>query len=64
MTVSKLELTAAALLMRMNCIISKELDGRLFIDDTMYWTDSMTVLGYINNTTKRFPTFVANVFLL
>ena len=60
MTVPKLELTAAALLMRMNCMISKELDGRLFIDDTVYWTDSMIVLGYINNNAKRFPTFVAN----
>lgn len=60
MTVPKLELTAATLLIRMNDILVKELDGRLPIDDTMYWTDSMIVLGYIKNNTKRFPTFVAN----
>lgn len=59
-TVPKLELTAATLLMRMNDLISKELEGRLNIDNTTYWTDSMIVLGYIANETKRFPTFVAN----
>ena len=60
MTVPKLELTAATLLIRMNNLISKEIQGRLHIDSTTYWTDSMIVLGYIANETKRFPTFVAN----
>lgn len=60
MTVPKLELTAATLLIRMNDLITKELQGRLSIDNITYWTDSMIVLGYIANDAKRFPTFVAN----
>ena len=59
-TVPKLELTAATLATRMNKIITKELQGRLKIDRTVFWTDSMIVLKYIANETRRFVTFVAN----
>ncbi|XP_048747904.2 uncharacterized protein LOC125660109 [Ostrea edulis] len=38
--------------------ISENLD--FAIDHVFYWTDSMTVLKYIANTSARFHTFVAN----
>ena len=59
-TVPKLELTAATLATRVNKTIMKELRGRLEINKVMYWTDSMIVLKYIMNETRRFVTFVAN----
>ncbi len=59
-TVPKLELTAVILATRINKIIVKELQGRLKIDRIMFWTDSMIVLKYIANETRRFVTFVAN----
>lgn len=59
-TVPKLELTAATLSTRMNMIIMKELEGRIKIDSITFWTDSMIVLKYIANETRRFTTFVAN----
>ena len=42
----------------MACLLKKKLD----IDcvDEVFWTGSKVVLGYINNTIKRFKTFVAN----
>ncbi len=39
-------------------MLVKELDYQP--DEEIYWTDSSTVLQYINNETKRFPVFVAN----
>lgn len=60
MTVPKLELTAAALLVRMNKLIVRALQGRLQIDSVSYWTDSIIVLRYIFNEVRRFITFVAN----
>ncbi len=30
------------------------------LDPSVFWKDSMTVLRYIQNETKRFHTFVAN----
>ena len=59
-TVPKLELTAATLATRINKIVTKELEGRLRIDNVTYWTDLMIVLKYIANETRRFVTFVAN----
>jgi hypothetical protein len=38
--------------------LKEELD--LSIDDTYYWTDSMTVLIYLNNRDTSYKTFVAN----
>ena len=60
MTVPKLELTAATLATKINKVVVKELEGRLKIDSVTYWTDSMIVLKYIANETRRFVTFVAN----
>ena len=59
-TMPKLELTAATLATRINKIVTKELEGRLRIDSVTYWNESMTVLKYIANETRRFVTFVAN----
>ena len=42
----------------MNEQITKELDVQ--VDRTVFWTDSMTVLRYIQNESTRFHTFVAN----
>ena len=39
-------------------MLQKELD--IPCQETHYWTDSQTVLRYINNETARYHTFVAN----
>ena len=59
-TVPKLELTAATLATRINKVVMKELEGRMKIDSITFWTDSMIVLKYIANKSRRFDTFVAN----
>ena len=59
-SVPKLELTAAALLIKMNVPIRIELNGRIEIDSVAFWTDSVIVLRYILNESKRFVTFIAN----
>ena len=57
-TIPRLELTAATTSVRVRNMLVKELDYQP--DEEIYWTDSSTVLQYINNETKRFPVFVAN----
>ena len=57
-TIPRLELTAATVAVRTNKMIISELE--IPIDHSYFWTDSMSVLRYINNTTARFQTFVAN----
>ena len=59
-SVPKMELTAATLLIKMDKLIMRELEGRINIHSVTFWTDSMIVLRYIFNETKRFVTFVAN----
>ena len=39
-------------------MIQDELD--MVIDKTVFWTDSTSVLQFINNTSRRLHTFVAN----
>ena len=60
MTVPKMELTAATVLISVNDLITRELKDRLQIDSVTFWTDSVIVLRYILNETKRFVTFVSN----
>ncbi|XP_063964979.1 uncharacterized protein LOC135156433 [Lytechinus pictus] len=57
-TVPRLELTAAVVAAK----VKKFLEAELKFDDAehVFWTDSRVVLGYINNTDKRFHVFVAN----
>ena len=57
-TIPRLELQAAVLATRLSTSILKELD--LPVDSTTYWTDSATVLQYIQNVSRRFPVFIAN----
>ena len=57
-TIPRLELTAATVAVRTDKMLKRELDIR--IDKTTFWTDSMSVLRYIRNSTSRFHTFVAN----
>ena len=54
----RLELNAAVLAVRLNCQLQEELE--IPIQRVVFWTDSMVVLQYINNESKRFQTFVAN----
>ena len=57
-TVPRLELTAAVTAARLSGFLTQELD--LADVKTFYWTDSTVVLGYLNNDTSRFHTYVAN----
>ncbi|XP_054763530.2 uncharacterized protein LOC129270153 [Lytechinus pictus] len=57
-SIPRMELAAATLAVRINHMIREELEFP--IDQTYFWTDSMSVLGYVTNQTARFKTFVAN----
>lgn len=57
-TIPRLELTAAVLAVRVDVMLKAELEFEL--DDSIFWTDSTSVLRYINNEDRRFQTFVAN----
>ncbi|XP_050703627.1 uncharacterized protein LOC126989094 [Eriocheir sinensis] len=57
-TVPRLELTAAVVSVRISAVLKKELDYEDIQE--VFWTDSMVVLGYINNDSKRFHVYVAN----
>ena len=58
MTIPRLELCGAVLAARLHEVFVRETD--LKIDKVFFWSDSMTVLGYIRNTTSRYKSFVAN----
>lgn len=57
-SIPRLELCGAVVSCRLYAMLKEELD--LKIDHAVFWTDSMILLGYINNTTRRFKTFVGN----
>ena len=57
-TIPRLELTADTVSVRLNKILTKELE--LPFNGFTFWTDSMTVIRYIANELKRFHTYVAN----
>ncbi|KAI7802084.1 hypothetical protein IRJ41_024663 [Triplophysa rosa] len=57
-TIPRLELTAALLAVRVDLMLKKEL--RLQLQESVFWTDSTSVLRYVMNEDKRFYTFVAN----
>ena len=56
-TIPRLELCGAVLAARLHEVFTRESD--LKIDDVFFCCDSMTVLGYIRNTTLRYKSFVA-----
>ena len=57
-TIPRLELAAATIAVRVNKMLVAELD--LPVDEVKYWTDSLTVLRYLTQESKRFHTYVAN----
>ena len=57
-TIPRLGLQAAVLAARLSKIILKELD--LHVDETFFWSDSMTSLQYFKNESRCFQTFVVN----
>ena len=58
LTIPRLELTAATLAARMDKMLQSELQVKL--QESIFWTDSQSVLKYIRNKTRRFHTFVRN----
>ena len=57
-SIPRLELTAAALSVKISKMSREELD--VHVDDEIFWTDSQVILGYINSDVRRFKVFVAN----
>lgn len=57
-TIPRLELAAAVLAARIDRMLKRELE--LTLADSVFWTDSTSVLKYILNDTRRFQTYVAN----
>ena len=58
LSIPRLELSAAALAVKVNHSIVRAL--RLPLDQIFFWTDSIAVLKYIRNVSSRFHVFVAN----
>ncbi|XP_074658617.1 uncharacterized protein LOC141911527 [Tubulanus polymorphus] len=58
LSIPRLELTAAAMSVRLCNMMLHEID--LEVTDTVFWTDSSIFLCYIKNESSRFNTFVAN----
>nr|XP_027230539.1 uncharacterized protein LOC113822194 [Penaeus vannamei] len=57
-TIPRLELAGALEAVRLDKILTKELEIPLEI--SVYWVDSQIVLWYLNSSDKRFQTYVAN----
>lgn len=57
-TIPRLELTAAVTAVKMDKILRQEL--QIPLKQSIFWSDSTTVLSYIENESSRFKTFVAN----
>ena len=58
MTIPRLELCAAVVAVQVDQMLRKELE--LNLEESVFWTDSMSVLQYIRNESTRFHTFVAS----
>lgn len=57
-SIPRLGLTAAVLASRVDSMLKAEL--KINLEKTVFWTDSTTVLKYVNNEGRRFHAFVAN----
>nr|XP_027209311.1 uncharacterized protein LOC113802859 [Penaeus vannamei] len=57
-TIIRLELAGALEAVRLDKILTKELEIPLEI--SVYWVDSQIILWYLNSSDKRFQTYVAN----
>ena len=58
-SIPRLELSAATLSVHHDKMLKRESEMSLS-DPSVFWTDSMSVLRYVKNESKRFHTFVAN----
>lgn len=59
-SIPRMELTAAVVSVKVSTFLQRELQRNDVQCQETFWTDSTVVLGYINNDSKRFRTFVAN----
>ena len=59
-SIPRLELCAAVLAARLSQTLKTELQNRIVIDSTSFYSDSKVVLGCIANESKRFHVYVAN----
>ncbi|XP_062592880.1 uncharacterized protein LOC134254337 [Saccostrea cucullata] len=57
-TIPRLELCAAVLATEIGDVVGRNLDVPM--ENINYFTDSKVVLGYLNNNTRRFYTYVSN----
>ena len=57
-TIPRMELCAAVMAVRLGSLIREEL--KIPIEQTTFWSDSTTVLSWINSTSFRFHTYVGN----
>ena len=57
-TIPRLELQGALLAARIDSAVRSELEFNF--EKVIFWTDSMIVLNYIRNESRRFQTYVAN----
>ena len=60
LTIPRLELCAAVVASQSDVAIHKELQVPELEAESVFWTDSATVLRYLNNESRAFHTFVAN----
>ena len=58
LSIPRLELQAAVLIVRLACMIQKE--HHYEEPSTYYWSDSSAVIGQIHGESKRRPNFTAN----
>ena len=57
-SIPRLELSAAVLATRLDQMLKQELE--IDLESSIFWTDSTSVIKYIENAERRFQTFVAN----
>lgn len=57
-TIPRMELAAAVMAVNIDKMLKREL--QLELQESVFWTDSTTVLKYIESNTLCFKTFVAN----
>ena len=57
-TIPRMELIAATMASHMDVLWKKEL--HMSLQESVFWTDSVSVLKYINNESSRLKVFVAN----
>ena len=58
LTIPRLELTAAVVAAKLGNTICREM--QCSFSRVVYWSDAIVVLRYLNNTSSRYKTFVAN----